>query len=216
MTTFQDPAFDKVTDELIEATIFLFNKIQRDTRFSPSAKKFFYQFNLRDLSKITEGVMQAQATNYKGQLPKIYKLWAHESKRVIEDRLINVEDITVFRNYLKDAICKSMGDDNGEIAYDETAVHTGFVSVAKGFDKTYICVESMADLKKVLEEKLAEYNETKSQMNLVLFTDAICHVCKISRILDFPVGNALLIGVGGSGKQSLSKLAAFISGIDID
>jgi dynein heavy chain len=67
-------------------------------------------------------------------------------------------------------------------------------------EKAYIVVEGIADLKKVLEEKLAEYNETKSQMNLVLFNDAIFHICRISRILDFPVGNALLIGVGGSGK----------------
>jgi dynein heavy chain len=74
----------------------------------------------------------------------------------------------------------------------------------------------MQELKKVLEDKLAEFNESKSQMNLVLFNDAIGHVCRISRILDFPVGNALLIGVGGSGKQSLSRLAAFIIGFDIE
>jgi len=51
-TGFQDSAFDKTSEHVCESVIFLFQKILRDTRYSPSARQFFYQFNLRDLSKI--------------------------------------------------------------------------------------------------------------------------------------------------------------------
>ncbi len=58
---------------------------------------------------------------------------------------------------------------------------------------------------------LEEYNVTNSnKMNLVFFEDAVEHLLRISRSLKQPRGNIMLIGVGGSGKQSLSKLASYM------
>jgi dynein heavy chain len=52
-------------------------------------------------------------------------------------------------------------------------------------------------------------------MDLVMFHDAILYICRIIRVLRRPRGNLLLLGIGGSGRQSLVRLAAFICDIFI-
>lgn len=71
-------------------------------------------------------------------------------------------------------------------------------------------------VRKTAEESLGEFNSANSskKMNLVLFDAAIEHIVKISRIISTEFGHALLIGVGGSGRKSLTKLAIFINLMD--
>ena len=60
-----------------------------------------------------------------------------------------------------------------------------------------------------MDEFLEDYNQINTaQMRLVLFMDAVTHVSRIARVIRQPLGNALLLGMGGSGRQSLTRLAA--------
>ena len=77
-------------------------------------------------------------------------------------------------------------------------------------DKIYDQFPKIDDLALRLREALREYNDCNATMDLVLFEDAMKHVCKITRILTAAQGHALLVGVGGMGKQSLSRLSSFI------
>ena len=61
----------------------------------------------------------------------------------------------------------------------------------------------------VIEEYMEDYNQiSTAKLRLVLFMDAVSHVCRISRTLRQALGNALLLGVGGSGRRSLTRLAS--------
>lgn len=48
--------------KLVEATFFTFDKVLKNTNtFAPSAKRFHYQFNFRELARVTEGICRTTA-----------------------------------------------------------------------------------------------------------------------------------------------------------
>ena len=208
-----DSNISSLSPKFIEAITTVFNGIVKSPQFFPTAKKFHYQFNLRDFSKIVQNMLLSNPQLYRNDPHKLYRLWLHESHRVYLDRLLFEEDIVSYMKFINDAGKKF--DIKEEQLHEEPLIFTSFISAAQGHEKAYLPIEDTEVLKKVLEDKLFEYNESNAAMELVLFQQAMEHICRISRIVDQPSGNALLIGVGGSGKQSLSKLAAFILDYDV-
>jgi len=53
-------------------------------------------------------------------------------------------------------------------------------------------------------------------MDIVLFREAIIHLTRIYRVINMKRGHALLVGVGGSGRHSLTRLCAFISEMNVE
>jgi len=77
-----------------------------------------------------------------------------------------------------------------------------------------VFLRSFDVLKNWLHYYMEGYNQGRRSgfLDLVLFKDAMQHLIIISRIIRTPRGSSLMVGVGGSGKQSLTKLASYIAG----
>jgi dynein heavy chain len=209
------PPIQKLQEGIVSATIDTFAQILNTACFLPSAPKFHYQFNLKAISSIFQGLLKTASGLYRDGSCRFVQVWLHECLRTCSDRLINAQDHSEMRSILEKNCSKHFPGISGQELFLDPLIVTSFVTQAEGNDKAYVPVKDMTLLKKVVEAKLSDHNESHAAMDLVLFADAIAHTCRISRIIDNPCGNSLLIGVGGSGKQSLGRLASYINEQDV-
>ena len=76
----------------------------------PTPAKFHYIFNLRDLSRIWEGMLHVNSDTLQS-VETLLALWKHECVRVIADRFTNPEDKEWFDKQTVKAITEELGED---------------------------------------------------------------------------------------------------------
>lgn len=209
---------------LVNATLEVFRNAMNSLR--PTPTKSHYLFNLRDFSRVVTGcsMIKKESVAPKGTF---VRLWVHETMRVFGDRLIDTEDRRWLFQQLKDTVTNVFRE-----SFDQTFSHLpkyddqinelsmnnlifgNFMDIdANPEEKLYEEVGSMDAFQRVAVQFLEEYNNThKNKMDIVLFRYALEHLARISRILAIPCGSLLMVGVGGSGRQSLTRLAASMAG----
>ena len=181
-------------------------------KFKKSAINFHYEFNIRHITGVFQGILMSTVEKFK-EPEKMAKLWIHECERVYGDRLVSIKDLNTLRAELGGEVIKIAfgGKFNLGKYLTEKSEPIIFCRFVGGYlDSVYDMANKLSDVKEKASQALGEYNESNTRMDLVLFDDAVKHVCRITRIISQPSGHSMLVGVGGSGKQSLSKLSAFI------
>lgn len=208
-------------NNIVNATIEIFNFAIAEMLPTPS--KSHYVFNLRDISRVISGcaLLRKESTDTKKMFTKI---WAHEVLRVFFDRLVDADDRNLAFDKLSSCITSHFKDKpeelfddlvvGGKLSYESMnglLFGSFFDMDTEHEERKYEVVANVITLRTLAYQCVEEYNSThKTKMDVVLFEYALQHLNKICRILSLPGGSALLVGMGGSGRQSLTKLAAMI------
>eukprot|EP00397_Hematodinium_sp_SG-2012_P000063 GEMP01000063.1.p1 GENE.GEMP01000063.1~~GEMP01000063.1.p1 ORF type:complete len:2825 (+),score=742.06 GEMP01000063.1:2672-11146(+) len=201
-----------LAEPLVTSTISLYNLMGE--RLLPTPAKCHYLFNLRDVSRVFQGIYLAKSMLCDDK-DIMLKLWFHECCRVFRDRMIMNKDQVVFHEMMDQVVDTGLQMRVKDFCGDDQDLIFASVNLANPDmeDPPYEFQSDRVGLKAFLEQKLEDYNEImkKSPLNLVMFQDAVAHCMKILRIIRMAGGNAMLVGVGGSGRHCQTRLASFVA-----
>uniref|UniRef100_A0A2K5MUZ9 Dynein axonemal heavy chain 3 n=1 Tax=Cercocebus atys TaxID=9531 RepID=A0A2K5MUZ9_CERAT len=215
-----DVMFLRYGKMLVQATKTIYREAVEN--FLPTPSKSHYVFNLRDFSRVIQGVLLCPHTHLQ-DVEKCIRLWIHEVYRVFYDRLIDKEDREVFFNMVKETTSNCFKQSiekvlihlspTGKIVDDNIrSLFFGDYFKPESDKKIYDEITDLKQLTVVMEHYLEEFNNiSKAPMSLVMFRFAIEHISRICRVLKQDKGHLLLVGIGGSGRQSATRLSTFMN-----
>ncbi|XP_055378973.1 dynein axonemal heavy chain 12 [Condylostylus longicornis] len=210
--------------QIVDATLIIYKLVQMELLPTPS--KAHYIFNIRDIARVIGGcsLLKKESVDSKTVFPRI---WYHEAMRIFYDRLVDNYDYEWMFNKLNDCL-KECFNTSPELAFENYLKEEGSefnLDLANKIifgsyldedvetdDKKYEEVQSVEVFYNIAFKNLEEYNSMrKTKMDISLFTYALQHLNKICRVMSMQGSSALLVGIGGSGRQSLCKLGAQIN-----
>ncbi|XP_021567967.1 dynein heavy chain 3, axonemal [Carlito syrichta] len=219
-----DVIFLRYGKMLVQATKTIYRAAVEN--FLPTPSKSHYVFNLRDFSRVIQGILLCPHTHLQ-DVEKLIRLWIHEVYRVFYDRLIDMEDRQVFFNIVKETTSNCFKQSiekvlihlspTGKIVDDNIrSLFFGDYFKPESDQKIYDEITDLKQLTVVMEYYLEEFNNiSKAPMSLVMFKFAIEHISRICRVLKQDKGHLLLVGIGGTGRQSATKLSTFMNSYEL-
>ena len=206
LTNFEDN-IKNICHDIVNASIEFYERICKEKLPTPS--KFHYTFNLRDLSKVFMGLSKMK-TDSINDVNDVCKIWGHEIKRVFYDRLNSDDDRNWFYKNVE-AIASDFLKKRPDDLMLKNSLFSGIFTISDE-EVFYKEIKDEEKLIKCLNDFQMDFNDVnKNKLNLVFFRQAIEHTLRLLRIIRQERGNALLVGVGGLGKSSITRISSFIT-----
>uniref|UniRef100_A0A2K5RBF6 Dynein axonemal heavy chain 12 n=1 Tax=Cebus imitator TaxID=2715852 RepID=A0A2K5RBF6_CEBIM len=221
------PEYFVIGNQIVNGTMEIYKQSMEN--LLPTPTKSHYTFNLRDFSRVIRGCLLIERDSVQSKHTMI-RLFVHEVLRVFYDRLINDDDRrwlfqltkTVIKDHFKesfDSIFSHLRKQNAPVTEEDlrNLMFGDYMNPdLEGDERLYIEIPNIHHFNDVVDQCLDEYNQThKTRMNLVIFRYVLEHLSRICRVLKQSGGNALLVGLGGSGRQSLTRLATSMAKMHI-
>uniref|UniRef100_A0A803SP16 Dynein axonemal heavy chain 12 n=1 Tax=Anolis carolinensis TaxID=28377 RepID=A0A803SP16_ANOCA len=221
------PEYFTIGNQIVSGTMEVYKKAM--LHLLPTPAKSHYTFNLRDFSRVILGCLLIKKDSVVSKHTMV-RLFVHEVFRVFYDRLVDDTDRAwlfkltkeILREHFKeafDSVFAHLRKENAPVTEEDlrNLLFGDYMNPdLEGDERIYFEIPDIQMFNDIVDLCLDEYNQThKTRMNLVIFRYVLEHLSRICRVLKQSGGNALLVGMGGSGRQSMTRLATSMAKMSI-